>query len=252
MIINPYSITFILYVDPEELYIPVLSVLLSSSISDSMFPLVKQGGTVIAIIDYRAGNLTSVKLALEHLGAKCSITDNPRVISSAERVIFPGVGAAADAMRHLQELGLLDAIKYVSGAGTPFLGICLGTQVIFQYSEEDGGVDCIGLVPGKVKRFVTDDPSCKIPQMGWNAVKIRREHPLLLGIENESEFYFVHSYYPSPSCSDHIIGETEYAGTVFASVIGKDNIFATQFHPERSGRIGLKILDNFRKWDGKC
>jgi imidazole glycerol-phosphate synthase subunit HisH len=238
---------------------------------------------VIAIIDYKAGNLTSVRLGLEYIGVPCEITDDPAKILSAERVIFPGVGAAGEAMRNLNEpqaaedpcpnclpkamddlhkLGLIEAIRTVVAKGTPFMGICLGTQIIFEYSEEDGGTPCIGLVPGSVKRFTPADPMCKIPQMGWNTVAIRTletgrrgdggKHPLFEGIEDSSEFYFVHSYYPAPSDPSYIIGETEYAGVRFASAVGKGNLFATQFHPERSGRIGLKLLENFSRWDGKC
>jgi len=207
---------------------------------------------VIAIIDYNAGNLTSVRLALEAIEAPCEITSDPARILAADRVIFPGVGAAAEAMRNLRERGLLDSLRDVVVAGKPFLGICLGTQVIFEFSEEDGGTPCIGIVPGAVKRFTPSDPMCKIPQMGWNAVDFRKPHPLLEGIENGSEFYFVHSYYCAPSDPAYIVGETDYADVIFASVVGKGNLFATQFHPERSGRIGLKLLENFSLWDGKC
>lgn len=207
---------------------------------------------MLAIIDYKAGNLTSVRLALEHMGVPCQITSDVGRILAAERVIFPGVGAAGEAMRNLRELGLVDPLREVVARGTPFLGICLGTQIIFEYSEEDGGTDCVGLVPGKVLRFSPDDPSCKVPQMGWNTVCFRKDHPLFEGIEDESEFYFVHSYYPSPSDADYVLAETEYAGVWFSSIVGKDNLFATQFHPERSGRIGLKLLQNFSRWDGKC
>jgi glutamine amidotransferase len=207
---------------------------------------------VIAIIDYNAGNLTSVRLALEAIDAPCEITSDPARILAAERVIFPGVGAAAEAMRNLRERELLDPLRDVVATGKPFLGICLGTQVILEFSEEDGGTPCIGIVPGTVKRFTPSDPMCKIPQMGWNAVDFRKPHPLLEGIENGSEFYFVHSYYCAPSDPAYIVGETDYADAVFASVVGRDNLFATQFHPERSGRIGLKLLKNFSRWDGKC
>lgn len=207
---------------------------------------------MIAIIDYNAGNLTSVRLALEAIEAPCEITSDPARILAADRVIFPGVGAAAEAMRNLRERGLLDSLRDVVVAGKPFLGICLGTQVIFEFSEEDGGTPCIGIVPGAVKRFTPSDPMCKIPQMGWNAVDFRKPHPLLEGIENGSEFYFVHSYYCAPSDPAYIVGETDYADVIFASVVGKGNLFATQFHPERSGRIGLKLLENFSLWDGKC
>ncbi len=207
---------------------------------------------MIAIINYNAGNLTSVRLALEHVGVKCEITSDPEVILGAERVIFPGVGAAGEAMKNLRELGLVEPLVTVVSRGVPFLGICLGTQIIFEFSEEDGGTECIGLVPGSVRRFMPSDPRCKIPHMGWNTVEFVRQHPLLSGIEDESEFYFVHSYYPSPSDSAYILGETEYADVRFASIIGKGNLFATQFHPERSGRIGLRLLENFSRWDGTC
>jgi imidazole glycerol-phosphate synthase subunit HisH len=207
---------------------------------------------VIAIIDYKAGNLTSVRLALEHIGVECEITNDPSSIVTAERVIFPGVGAAAEAMRNLRELRLLEPLREVVSRGTPFLGICLGTQIIFESSEEDSGTPCVGLVPGTVKRFIPNDTMCKIPQMGWNAVEFARAHPVFAGIEDSSEFYFVHSYYPAPSDPSYIVGETDYADIRFASVVGKDNLVAMQFHPERSGRIGLKLLENFSKWDGKC
>jgi imidazole glycerol-phosphate synthase subunit HisH len=207
---------------------------------------------LIAIIDYNAGNLTSVRLALEAISAPCEITSDPARILAADRVIFPGVGAAAEAMRNLRERELLDPLRETVATGKPFLGICLGTQVILEFSEEDGGTPCIGIVPGTVKRFTPSDPMCKIPQMGWNAVDFRKPHPLLEGIENGSEFYFVHSYYCAPSDPAYIVGETDYAEAIFASVVGKDNLFATQFHPERSGRIGLKLLENFSRWDGKC
>lgn len=207
---------------------------------------------MIAIIDYKAGNLTSVRLALEYIGVECEITQDPARIAAAERVIFPGVGAAAEAMRNLRELELLDPLKDAVASGRPFLGICLGTQVIFEFSEEDGGVSCIGLIPGRVPRFQTQDPSCKIPQMGWNTVEIKRPHQLMEGIENKSEFYFVHSYYPAPSDESYIVGATEYAGVTFAAAVGRANLFATQFHPERSGRIGLRLLENFSRWDGRC
>jgi len=207
---------------------------------------------MVAIIDYKAGNLTSVKLGLEYIGVECEITDQPERILAAERVIFPGVGAAGAAMVNLREMGLVETIKAVVAKGTPFLGICLGTQVIFESSEEDGGTPCIGLVPGSVKRFTPSDPMCKIPQMGWNAVEIARPHPLFEGIEDASEFYFVHSYYPSPSDDSYTTGRTDYADVTFASAVGKDNLFAVQFHPERSGRIGLRMLENFSRWDGSC
>ena len=207
---------------------------------------------MIAIVDYKAGNLTSVRLALEHIGAAAEITGDPARILAAERVIFPGVGAAAEAMRNLRELRLLEPLRAVVSQGTPFLGICLGTQVIFEFSEENGGTPCVGLIPGTVKRFTPSDPMCKIPQMGWNTVEFKTAHPLFGGIEDSSEFYFVHSYYPAPSDPAYVSGETDYADVRFASIVAKGNLFATQFHPERSGRIGLKLLENFTRWDGAC
>lgn len=207
---------------------------------------------MVAIIDYNAGNLTSVRLALEYIGVPCEITSDPGRIMAAERVIFPGVGAAGAAMDNLRSIELIEPIKSVVSSGVPFLGICLGTQVIFEFSEEDGGTECMGIVPGAVKRFRPSDPMCKIPQMGWNAVEFKARHPLFEGIEDGSEFYFVHSYYPAPSDAQYTLGETDYADVRFASVVGKGNLFATQFHPERSGRIGLRLLENFSRWDGKC
>ena len=206
---------------------------------------------MITVVDYKAGNLTSVRLAFEHLGAEVEVTDQPEPILAASRVVFPGVGAAQASMDSLRELGILEALREVVTRGTPFLGICIGMQLLLEHSEEDGGTDCVGVFPGEVKRFTPSDPMCKIPQMGWNAVRFRHSHPLLEGVEDESEFYFVHSYYPSPSDEAVIVGETDYADVVFTSIAARDNVFATQFHPERSGRIGLKILDNFRTWDGR-
>lgn len=207
---------------------------------------------MIAIIDYRAGNLTSMKLAFEHIGCPVVVTDKTDVISDAERIVFPGVGAAGAAMKNLGELGILEVLKRKISDGVPFLGVCIGMQLLFERSEEDGGTDCIGAIGGQVKRFVPPDRSFKIPQMGWNAVKLVRSHPVFDSVEDESEFYFVHSYYPSPDDDSAIIGSTNYAGVDFASVAGRDNLIAMQFHPERSGSIGLKLLKNFSRWDGKC
>ena len=207
---------------------------------------------MIAIVDYKAGNLTSVRLALEHLGIPATVTQDPAVIARAERVIFPGVGAAGSAMEHLAELDLAAPLHAALDSGKPFLGICLGTQVIFDRSEEDGGTDCLGIVPGAVKQFRPSDPLCKVPQMGWNTVELRVDHPVFVGIEDDCEFYFVHSFYPDPADPTQIYAETEYAGVRFASVVGRGNLIATQFHPERSGRIGLRLLENFSTWDGTC
>ncbi len=207
---------------------------------------------MITIVDYKAGNLTSVRLAFEAIGVEAQITRDPEVVADAKRVVFPGVGAAKSAMEHLRELELIEALKLVISLGRPFLGICLGTQVICDWSEEDGGVECLGIVPGNVRRFQTEDPLCKIPQMGWNHVEFVMPHPLFRDIKSGSEFYFVHSYYPAPADPSYTLAETEYAGTRFASILGKGNLAATQFHPERSGRIGLQFLTNFARWEGLC
>ncbi len=207
---------------------------------------------MITILDYKAGNLTSVQLAFEHIGCKVKITDKAGEILQAEKIVFPGVGAAKAAMDNLIKLKLPETIKKIIADGIPFLGICIGMQILFETSDENSGTKCLGILPGSVKKFKSNDKFCKIPQMGWNAVKIVKPHPVFAGIEDQSEFYFVHSYYPSCSDKNHIIGQTEYADAVFASAAGKENLVATQFHPERSGRIGLKLLENFSKWDGRC
>jgi glutamine amidotransferase len=206
------------------------------------------GFFMIAIVDYKAGNLTSVQLAFRALGCDAEVTSDPQVILSAERVVFPGVGAAGSAMKNLASLHLIPVLKEVSARGTPFLGICLGTQILLGFSEEDGGTPTLGILPGRVPRFQPTDRWDKVPQMGWNQVNIARPHPLLEGIEDGSEFYFVHSYYPVPDDPALAIGTTGYAGVTFASMVGRGNVAATQFHPEKSGRIGLRLLSNFIRW----
>ncbi len=204
---------------------------------------------MIAIIDYKAGNLTSVELAFNTLGINVEITDSPEKILNADKVIFPGVGAAGSAMQSLNQLGLVDIIKTVVKKYIPFLGICLGTQIIFDNLEENNGVNGIGIIPGNVPRFNPSSKFDKVPQMGWNAVKQTKKHQIFNGIEDNSEFYFVHSYYPEPSDKSMIIGTTDYADTTFASAITKNSLVATQFHPEKSGKIGLKLLQNFIDWN---
>ena len=201
---------------------------------------------MIAIVDYRAGNLTSVLRAVRHLGHEAEITDDAERIRSAERVIFPGVGAAGETMATLKDLGLYDVLKNdVFKEGKPLLGICIGVQVIFERSEENNAT-CLGLLPGEVKRF-SSDMGLKIPQIGWNRVRQVKPHPLFEGVPDEAEFYFVNSYYPVPASSDLVFGMTEY-GVEFPSAIGRDNLIATQFHLEKSGEVGLKMLDNFCGW----
>lgn len=207
---------------------------------------------VITVVDYKAGNLTSVRLAFEHLGASVHVTDVPAHIGQASRIVFPGVGAAGAAMDSLQALGLIEPIRERVAAGVPFLGICIGMQLLFEYSQEDGGAHCLGILPGQVQRFQPESTTCKIPHMGWNTVEFLTPHPLLDGIEDRSEFYFVHSYYPDPSDAKLVAGRTPYADVNFASMVARQNLAATQFHPERSGRIGLRLLENFCRWDGRC
>jgi len=203
---------------------------------------------MIAIVDYRAGNLRSVLRACNRVGVQAEITDDPEKVANARRIIFPGVGQAQSAMDHLRNLGLDRALHTAHEKGTPILGICLGTQIVLSHSEE-GDVQCLGLEPGQVKRFVPRDPSMKIPHMGWNAVKVVRPHPLLRSVRDGDEFYFVHSYYPAEVSEDHVLAVTEY-GITFCSVFGSGNLFATQFHPEKSGRFGLAMLERFARWDG--
>ena len=201
---------------------------------------------MIAIIDYKAGNLTSVKYAFDALGAESCITSDPAKIAAADRIVFPGVGAAKSAMANLAELGLADVVRKVAQE-KPFLGICLGMQILFERTEEDGGVDCLGLIPGEVRRF-PDAPGCKIPHMGWNNVECRvanEECGKSSAIPHSSfpianYFYFVHSYY-APVC-EFTTGTTGFAGVEFTSVVERDFITATQFHPEKSGSAGLALL----------
>jgi imidazole glycerol-phosphate synthase subunit HisH len=209
---------------------------------------------VIAILDYRAGNLTSVERALKYLGVPCRITDNADVIGQAERIIFPGVGAAGKSMADLRQLGLDRVLRERLQAGVPILGICVGLQVLLDYSEEND-TPCLGIIPGKVRHFPKDltdaaGQRLKIPHMGWNGVDLKAGHPVFAGIPAASEFYFVHSYYPDPEDRGTIAGATEY-GIAFASAVARENLVAVQFHPEKSGPPGLQLLRNFCQWDGR-
>ena len=196
-----------------------------------------------AIVDYRAGNLTSVRLAFEAIGEKATVTSDPETVAAADRVVFPGVGAAKSAMRSLRERGLADVVREAAAA-KPFLGICLGMQILFSHTEEDGGVDLLGVLPGEVRRF-PDASGFKIPQIGWNDVEPTAECGILGGRE---AYYFVHSY-----CADicpFTAGVTSYAGVDFTAAVAKGRLFATQFHPEKSGRAGLALLKRFVSSDG--
>ncbi len=208
---------------------------------------------MIVIVDYEAGNLASVERSLRALSSQVIVTQDPAVVSRAERIVFPGVGAAREAMAHLQRLGLDQALRAAWQAGTPILGICLGAQIILDYSAE-GDTPCLGLLPGEVRRLQPPPPArglrLKIPHMGWNQVRLVKDHPVLANLPAGAEFYFVHSYYPAPAVADHVLGVTDY-GQEFPSIIGAGNLLATQFHPEKSGRHGLELLRNFLAWDGQ-
>ena len=201
---------------------------------------------MITIVDYKAGNLTSVKRALDHLGLANQISADPQTVIHAERVIFPGVGAAGAAMGVLKERGLDAALKECFAKGIPILGICIGCQIILEHSEEDD-TDCLGLLPGACIRFRVSDPTLKIPHMGWNAVSVLKPHPLLSHLRPGDEFYFVHSFHPKPADPALVYAESNHGGP-FPAAIGKDNLFAVQFHAEKSGPVGLKVLENFSNW----
>ena len=197
----------------------------------------------VAIIDYDAGNIKSVEKALEYLGQKVKITRDQKEILSADRVILPGVGAFGDAMGKIRSYGLESVIQDAVRQGTPFLGICLGLQLLFEDSDETPGVKGLGLLPGGIRR-IPDGEGLKIPHMGWNSLDIREGATLFKGIEGHPYVYFVHSYYLSAKHEEDVAAATFYSTKIHASV-EQENIFACQFHPEKSGEVGLKILDNF-------
>lgn len=206
---------------------------------------------MIAIVDYQAGNLTSVQRALDHLGLASCVTPDPAIVARAERIIFPGVGHASAAMRVLKQRGLDEALREAFNAGTPILGTCVGAQIVLSHSEE-GDTTCLGLLPGVCQRFRLDDPTLKVPHMGWNAVRQAggAHHPVLRGVADGDEFYFVHSYFLRPADPSAVLATSEH-GVVFAAVIGQRNLIATQFHSEKSGPSGLAILNNFAAWNGE-
>jgi len=195
----------------------------------------------VVIVDFGAGNLHSVSRAVVNAGTRPLVTSNPSYLDDAEAVIVPGVGAAADTMSNLRASGFVEPIRDYIASGRPFLGVCMGQQALFEVSEEGGEHQCLGILPGRVVRFSN---GLKVPHMGWNQVRIVKQHPIFEGVDDGSYFYFVHSYYPQPADPDVVIGETEY-GVTFASVIARDNIVATQFHPEKSGEAGLRMYANF-------
>ncbi|MFC2046654.1 imidazole glycerol phosphate synthase subunit HisH [Chloroflexota bacterium] len=198
---------------------------------------------MITIIDYGSGNLRSVVNAITKLGYQSKITNRPTEVLNARVVILPGVGAAADTMENLKTLGLISPLRQLITEDHPFFGVCIGLQILFTTTEEGGGHECLDIIPGRVRKL---PPGLKIPHMGWNQVKQRISHPIFNGIPDEANFYFVHSYYVEPDDKSFVTGETDY-GIPICSIIGRGNLIATQFHPEKSGEFGLRIYDNFIK-----
>jgi imidazole glycerol-phosphate synthase subunit HisH len=196
---------------------------------------------MIAVVDYGAGNLASVANALDRIGAPVEVTHDAKVIRAAEGVVVPGVGAAADTMKHLASLELTNVVREVIAGETPYLGICMGMQVLLSVSHEGGEHPCLDIIPGTVRRLPEGQP---IPHMGWNQVHQNGEHPLFDGIPDATDFYFVHSYYAHPDDPVWIGGETDY-GVRFTSAVCNGTVMGTQFHPEKSGFWGLKLLENF-------
>jgi imidazole glycerol-phosphate synthase subunit HisH len=201
-----------------------------------------QGWPSITVVDFGAGNLRSVQRALEATGQNARVVCTAAEIEAAQALILPGVGSSNDAMKALHKLGLVEPLRAYAASGRPFLGVCLGLQLLYESSEEGGGVECLGLLPGTIRRF-PQQPGLKVPQIGWNAVEMTTEHPLLEGVPSGSYFYFVHSYYAEPD-PPVTLGQAEH-GVAFAAVVGRDNILATQFHPEKSADCGLRIYTNF-------
>ena len=195
----------------------------------------------VVIVDYGAGNLRSVSRAVAHVGYEPSVTGDPHDVDDADALIVPGVGAAADTMRNLREHGMVEPVRKYIASKRPFFGVCMGQQALLSVSEEGGEHECLGIIPGRVRRLPGGQ---KVPHMGWNEVRQKREHFIFDDIPDGSYFYFLHSYYPEPADSDVVIGESEY-GVTFASVLAKDNVVATQFHPEKSAEMGLQMYKNF-------
>jgi len=199
----------------------------------------------IVLVDYGAGNMRSVQRALEAVGQQPLVTSDPRDLQGAQGLVLPGVGSAQDAMRALARLDLIGSLQDYAASGRPFLGVCVGQQLLFDGSEEGGGVECLRILPGTVRRFAADS-GLKVPQIGWNTVHFRYDHPLVAGVPSGSFFYFVHSYYVDPAEREMTLGETDY-GIDFASIVARENVVATQFHPEKSADMGLRLYANFAR-----
>jgi glutamine amidotransferase len=217
--------------------------------------------THIAVIDYGMGNLHSVAKALEHVGKRAgitlqvSVTSDPEVLRQADRLVFPGVGAMRDCMAEIRRL-CIDEILREQVKLKPVLAICVGMQALMQHSDENGGVSCIGLFSGQVRRFNDNDVDAsgaplKVPHMGWNRVRQKRPHPMWKGIADNDYFYFVHSYFVAPDAPNEIAGESDYP-TPFCAAMAHKNVFAVQFHPEKSQSNGLQLLENFLTWNGQA
>ena len=213
----------------------------------------------IAIIDYGMGNLHSVAKALEYSArrhnhsVRISVCADPKIIAGADRVVLPGVGAMRDCMSEMRRLDVIDSI-YSAAQSKPFLGICIGMQALMDFSQENGGVDCLGILPGQVTDFARADnfpKALKIPHMGWNQVHQTDTHPLWKAIAQDQRFYFVHSYFTQPRNPAHSAATTDY-GIRYTSALAKDNLFAVQFHPEKSADSGLQLFANFIQWDGQA
>ncbi len=198
----------------------------------------------IAIIDYGMGNLRSVQKALEHVGGTATVTRSPRTIRKADKVVLPGVGAIGDCMKHLKEFDLIDPILETIEKDKPFLGICLGFQCLFEMSYEFGKHKCLGVFPGEVVRFKLSK-KYTIPHMGWNQIERKNRSPYLKGIRNNENFYSVHSYYVTTRKNGIVATKTQYGPKSFVSSVSRGNLFACQFHPEKSQAVGLKLLENF-------
>ena len=203
---------------------------------------------MIAVVDYDAGNIRSVQRACAEIGVRSVVTSDTADVVNAERIVFPGVGAAPGAMESMRRTGLDVALRQSFENGIPILGICLGAQIILDSSEE-GNQTCLGLIPGTTLRFRLRDKLLKTPHMGWNEAKVVQPHPLLDSIKEGDEFYFIHSFYPQPAEEENIYAVSHY-GNDFCCALGYRNLFATQFHPEKSGRLGLQLLERFARWDG--
>jgi glutamine amidotransferase len=209
--------------------------------------------TKIALLDYGMGNLHSVSKALTNVGAEVSITNDPKVVAAADKIVFPGVGAMRDCMIGMREAGIDDVVRDAV-FNKPVMAICVGMQALFEQSSENGGTECLGILDGNVEAF---DPSwtdeqgatIKVPHMGWNTItELESNHPLWHGIEDNAHFYFVHSYYCAPNDNSQVAAICDYGQPFCASII-KDNLFATQFHPEKSNTAGLQLLKNFVEWN---